>query len=201
MNEVVSSEAKSLNQARTPNAKNQPPKNIPRPTQGLTGRGRKFQAPFHKTPREQRTSQWTQSSEATTKWDSRSSLSGRRGRSQGNEGQRNKTHGIVPIPLTHIPLTSAPPHSKILARRKDFGLRWQSAAATPLFDCEQCFQSGVALRFPPQSKNCGCGGSRVGSFRIHPRFLIVATPQCVTAAGPAEPTGDASNTASVKSSW
>jgi len=45
-------------------------------------------------------------------------------------------------------------------RRKDatkpqskfFGLRWQSAAATPLFDCGQSFQSGVALRFPPQSK-------------------------------------------------
>jgi hypothetical protein len=49
-----------------------------------------------------------------------------------------------------------------LARREDFGLRWQpaeakrsedwSAAATPLFDCGQNFQSGVALRFPPQSK-------------------------------------------------
>jgi hypothetical protein len=47
-------------------------------------------------------------------------------------------------------------------RREDFGLRWQpaeakrsedwSAAATPLFDCGQSFQSGVALRFPPQSK-------------------------------------------------
>jgi hypothetical protein len=34
----------------------------------------------------------------------------------------------------------------------DFGLRWQSAAATPLFDCGHTFQSGVALRFPPQSK-------------------------------------------------
>ena len=31
-------------------------------------------------------------------------------------------------------------------------MRWQSAAATPLFDCEPSFQSGVALRFPPQSK-------------------------------------------------
>jgi hypothetical protein len=31
-------------------------------------------------------------------------------------------------------------------------MRWQSAAATPLFDCGQSFQSGVALRFPPQSK-------------------------------------------------
>ena len=33
-----------------------------------------------------------------------------------------------------------------------FGLRWQSAAATTLFDSGQSFQSGVALRFPPQSK-------------------------------------------------
>ena len=32
------------------------------------------------------------------------------------------------------------------------GLRWQSAAATPLFDCGQNFQSGVALCFPPHSK-------------------------------------------------
>jgi hypothetical protein len=38
------------------------------------------------------------------------------------------------------------------SRAEDFGLRWQSAAATPLFDCGQSFQSGVALRFPPQSK-------------------------------------------------
>jgi hypothetical protein len=36
--------------------------------------------------------------------------------------------------------------------REDFGLRWQSAAATPLFFCGQSFQSGVALCFPPQSK-------------------------------------------------
>jgi hypothetical protein len=31
-------------------------------------------------------------------------------------------------------------------------MRWQSAATTPLSDCEWSFQSGVALRFPPQSK-------------------------------------------------
>jgi hypothetical protein len=36
--------------------------------------------------------------------------------------------------------------------REDFGLRWQSAAATPLFDHGPSFHSGVALRFPPQSK-------------------------------------------------
>jgi hypothetical protein len=39
-----------------------------------------------------------------------------------------------------------------IEHREDFGVRWQSAAATPLFDCGQSFQSGVALRFPPQSK-------------------------------------------------
>jgi hypothetical protein len=52
--------------------------------------------------------------------------------------------------------------SKSLMRARIFGLRWQlagakrsedwSAAATPLFDCGPSFQSGVALRFPPQSK-------------------------------------------------
>ena len=51
---------------------------------------------------------------------------------------------------------------RIIVRREDFGVRWQpaeakrsevcSAAATPLFDCGPSFQSGVALRFPPQSK-------------------------------------------------
>jgi hypothetical protein len=37
-----------------------------------------------------------------------------------------------------------------------FGLRWQSAAATALFlevtGSSACFQSGVALRLPPQFK-------------------------------------------------
>jgi hypothetical protein len=37
--------------------------------------------------------------------------------------------------------------------REDCGLRWQSAAATLLSARKQSFQSGVALRFPPQSKN------------------------------------------------
>jgi hypothetical protein len=41
--------------------------------------------------------------------------------------------------------------------RGDFGLRWQSAAATPLSNFQRrlgirIFQSGVALRFPPHSK-------------------------------------------------
>jgi len=39
---------------------------------------------------------------------------------------------------------------------EDFGLRWQSAAATTLSDANLpdlvLFQSGVALRLPPQSK-------------------------------------------------
>ena len=39
--------------------------------------------------------------------------------------------------------------------REDFGLRWQSAATTPLFGCGKPFQSGVALRFPPHSKKPG----------------------------------------------
>jgi hypothetical protein len=46
---------------------------------------------------------------------------------------------------------------RIFENREDFGLRWQSTAATPLFDCGQSFQSGVALRFPPQSKKLDCG--------------------------------------------
>jgi hypothetical protein len=36
---------------------------------------------------------------------------------------------------------------------KRFGLRWQSEAAPPLSGCRQDCQSGVALRFPPQSKS------------------------------------------------
>jgi len=31
-------------------------------------------------------------------------------------------------------------------------VRWQSAAATPLWDAAKRCKSGVALRFPPQSK-------------------------------------------------
>ena len=33
--------------------------------------------------------------------------------------------------------------------RENFGVRWQGAAATPLFGGGQSFQSGVALGFPP----------------------------------------------------
>ncbi len=46
-----------------------------------------------------------------------------------------------------------------------FGLRWQSVAATPLSVLPVASKSGVALRFPPQSKICGCGVSRAGSIR------------------------------------
>jgi hypothetical protein len=49
--------------------------------------------------------------------------------------------------------------SQIWINRGDFGLRWQSAAATSLFECVQSFQSGVALRFPPQSKKNYCSFS------------------------------------------
>ena len=37
-----------------------------------------------------------------------------------------------------------------------FGLRWQSAAATPLSERGPPSESGMALRFPPQSISCGC---------------------------------------------
>jgi hypothetical protein len=35
---------------------------------------------------------------------------------------------------------------------QSFGVRWQSTAATPLFARRFASESGVALRFPPQSK-------------------------------------------------
>ena len=81
--------------------------------------------------------------------------------------------------------------------RQRFGLRWQSLprgilanalesrepccyptgrAATPLFVRPVASQSGVALRFPPQSKICGCGISRVRSICVHPWLNCVV--QC-----------------------
>ena len=42
------------------------------------------------------------------------------------------------------------------AGRRRFGLRWQSAAATPLSERGPPSESGMALRFPPQSISCGC---------------------------------------------
>jgi hypothetical protein len=47
-------------------------------------------------------------------------------------------------------------HVRIFDNREDFGLRW-SAAATPLFEHGQNYQSGVELCFPPQSQKLGCG--------------------------------------------
>jgi hypothetical protein len=47
---------------------------------------------------------------------------------------------------------------------KKIGVRWQSAAATPLFDRGSSFQSGVALRFPPQPKILAMGCSFI---RVH----------------------------------
>jgi hypothetical protein len=67
------------------------------------------------------------------------------------------------------------PSVKVTHAREDFGLRWQlaeakrsedwSAAATPLFDCGPSFQSGVALRFPPQSKKIWLRLRRAVNFR------------------------------------
>jgi hypothetical protein len=71
---------------------------------------------------------------------------------------QDKSGSFSPIAKFKMPpgtkMLCAPtmPSVKTPARREDFGVRWQSAAATPLFDCRQSFQSGVALCFPPQSK-------------------------------------------------
>jgi hypothetical protein len=51
----------------------------------------------------------------------------------------------------------------IIVRREDFGVRWQSATATPLWNADQHCKSGVALRFPPHSKEFGCGVCRVAA--------------------------------------
>jgi hypothetical protein len=48
------------------------------------------------------------------------------------------------------------PAGRATTRTAKFGVRWQSEAAIPLFDRGSSFQSGVALRFAPQSKICGC---------------------------------------------
>jgi hypothetical protein len=49
------------------------------------------------------------------------------------------------------------PSCRRFVPRQSFGLRWQSAAATPLSALPVASKSGVALRFPPQSKICGYG--------------------------------------------
>jgi hypothetical protein len=68
---------------------------------------------------------------------------------------------------------------RIIVRREDFGVRWQSdsprrseaktGAATPLFDCGQNFQSGVApaLRDSRRTpKGFGCGYAALCSLRL-----------------------------------
>jgi hypothetical protein len=50
-------------------------------------------------------------------------------------------------------------HSAACAAATEFGVRWQSGAATPLSESGPRSQSGVALRFPPHSKSCCCGVS------------------------------------------
>jgi hypothetical protein len=70
-----------------------------------------------------------------------------------------------------------------------YGLRRQSAAATALLSLaagskipDTCFESGVALRLPPQSETwrdvvqpavraSGCIGARIGNFKKHQLHL------------------------------
>src|ERR1035437_2401881 len=63
---------------------------------------------------------------------------------------------------------------------QDFGLRWQSAAATPLFDCGQSVQRGVVLRFPPLSKKIWLPLRSAASlrckFEFTPELLCKACP-------------------------
>jgi hypothetical protein len=81
---------------------------------------------------------------------------------RGNESQRNKTHGIVPIPLTDIPLTS-PRSARI------FGRAALRAAAASLFP-RALNNPGIArlpnpLR-PGVPRAVGSGVSRAGYFVV-----------------------------------
>jgi hypothetical protein len=49
-------------------------------------------------------------------------------------------------------------------RREDFGLRWQSAAATPLFDCGQSFQAAWRFASRRSPKKFGGGGAELLPF-------------------------------------
>lgn len=71
------------------------------------------------------------------------------------------TKGIQPRNLTAENAESAEVGSR------KYGVRWQSGAATPLSESRPRSQSGVALRFTPHSKSCGCGASRAGFICIH----------------------------------
>ena len=59
----------------------------------------------------------------------------------------------------------------------DFGLRWQSAAATPLFACPDRAESGVALRFPPQSKKWHVQLSVLFAFFAVKTSATIASPE------------------------
>jgi hypothetical protein len=50
--------------------------------------------------------------------------------------------------------------------RQSFGLRWQSAAATPLSALPVVSKSGVVLRFPPQSKKIYFASPRLCAFAL-----------------------------------
>ena len=66
------------------------------------------------------------------------------------------------------PYRSLAPESSNSARgQQTLGLRWQSAAATPLSERGPASESGVALRFPPHSIPCGCGSIRAVFIRVH----------------------------------
>ena len=64
---------------------------------------------------------------------------------------RQRPAGVVNAHLWEFPNVEIGPRLSEPAH-EHFGVRWQSAAATPLFDRSHSIQSGVALRFPPQSK-------------------------------------------------
>jgi hypothetical protein len=68
-------------------------------------------------------------------------------------------------------------HRWVLGQK--FGLRRQSTATTALSNSVGCSlavappQSGVALRFPPQSKISGCSAGGTGFIRVHSYLFVV----------------------------
>ena len=83
--------------------------------------------------------------------------------SDWTRGASSDTRGGCALRLS---ASSALQTLRIIVRGEDFGVRWQSAAATPLFDYEPSFQSGVALRFPPQSKKICLRLCRAAPWRL-----------------------------------
>jgi hypothetical protein len=55
---------------------------------------------------------------------------------------------------------------EMLERPQGFGVRRQSAAAMPLLGRQQAWESGVALRFPPQSKTLSRLPKRNAKLRV-----------------------------------